>query len=81
MAGGECGMGDVWWARLPSIRHISITPQIAFFREVFPDMPPDKLNFYFNRFAHIILDPALKEPVILTPSHDSVAVPQAPFDN
>ena len=41
-------------------------------------MPPEKLNLYFNRFAHIILDPALKEPVILT--HDSVAVPQAPFD-
>ena len=61
-----------------SIRHITITPQVAFFRQVFPDMPPDKLNLYFNRFTHIILDPALKEPVILT--HDSVAVPQAPFE-
>jgi len=61
-----------------SVRHITITPQVAFFREAFPDMPPEKLNLYFNRFAHIILDPALKEPVILT--HDSVAVPQAPFD-
>ena len=61
-----------------SIRHITIAPQVAFFRQVFPDMAPDKLNLYFNRFAHIILDPALKEPVILT--HDSVAVPQAPFE-
>ena len=61
-----------------SIRHITITPQVAFFRQVFPDMPPDKLNLYFNRFTHIILDPALKEPVILT--HDSIAVPQAPFE-
>ena len=44
-------------------------------------MPSEKLNFYFNRFAHIILDPALREPMVLTPAHDAVAVPQAPFDN
>jgi hypothetical protein len=61
-----------------SVRYITITPQVAFFREVFPDMPPDKLNLYFNRFAHIVLDPSLTEPVILT--NDSVAVPQAPFE-
>jgi hypothetical protein len=61
-----------------SVRYITITPQVAFFREVFPDMPPDKLNLYFNRFAHIVLDPSLTEPMILT--NDSVAVPQAPFE-
>ncbi len=61
-----------------SIRHVTITPQVAFFRQVFPDMPPDRLNLYFNRFTHIILNPALTEPVILT--HDSIEVPQAPFE-
>jgi hypothetical protein len=61
-----------------SIRHITITPQVAFFREIFPELPPEKLNIYFNRFAHIILNPALKEPVVL--QGDAVEVPFAPFE-
>jgi hypothetical protein len=61
-----------------SIRHITITPQVAFFQKVFPELPPDKLNLYFNRFAHIILNPALKEPVVL--QGDAIEVPQGPFE-
>ena len=61
-----------------SIRHVTITPQVAFFQKVFPELPPDKLNLYFNRFAHIILNPALKEPVVL--QGDAIEVPQAPFE-
>ena len=36
-----------------SIRHVLITPQVAFFQKVFPDLPPERLNTVFNRFAHV----------------------------
>jgi hypothetical protein len=61
-----------------SIRHVTITPQLAFFRERFPDLPPDQFNQIFNRYAHIILDEEIKIPVV--PQSDVIQVPQAPFE-
>jgi hypothetical protein len=61
-----------------SIRHVTITPQVEFFRKVFPDMPADKLNFYFNRFAHIIPDANLTEPRVS--NNLVVEVPEKAFE-
>ena len=59
-----------------SIRHVTITPQVTFFREDIPNFPPEKLNFYFNRFTHIILNPALKEPVVIQ-FHEAITGPRS----
>jgi hypothetical protein len=40
---------------LKSFTHVLIQPQLAFFRVLFPDMPLDRFNQTFNRYAHIQL--------------------------
>jgi hypothetical protein len=40
---------------LKSFSHTLIQPQLAFFRALFPELPPDEFNQLFNRYAHIEL--------------------------
>jgi hypothetical protein len=61
-----------------SIQHTLIAPQLAFFRERFPDLPRDQFNQIFNRYAFIILDPAVTAPTV--PQNDVILVPPAAFD-
>ena len=60
-----------------AIQHVLIAPQLSFFREKFPDLPPDQFNAIFNRYAHIQLDPGISAPYV--PQGDVVRVPVAPF--
>lgn len=61
-----------------SIRHVTITPQVAFFRKLFPDMPEERLNYYFNRYAHVVPNTLLEEPRV--PQADVVEVPTKPME-
>jgi hypothetical protein len=60
-----------------SVQHTLLAPQLAFFRERFPDIPPDPFNTIFNRTAHIVLDETIATPSLL--QTDVVRVPIAPF--
>ena len=42
-------------AGFPSLTHVLVRPQLAFFRARFPDMPEAEFNEIFNRYAHIQL--------------------------
>jgi len=61
-----------------SIQHALIAPRLVFFRERFPDLPPDQFNAIFNRYANIILDPAVTTPT--APQNDVILVPPAAFE-
>jgi hypothetical protein len=61
-----------------SVQHTLLAPQLAFFRERFPDIPPDQFNTIFNRTAHIVLDGTITTPSLL--QTDVVRVPFAPFE-
>jgi hypothetical protein len=59
-----------------SIQHVLLSPQLRFFRAYFPEMPDDKFNAVFNRYAHIHLG-SPGEPV--NPASDVVDVPLSRF--
>jgi hypothetical protein len=61
-----------------SVEHTLIAPRLAFFRERFPDLPPDQFNQIFNRYAFIVLDPAVTTPTV--PQNDVILVPFAAFE-
>lgn len=65
-------------AGISSINHTLLTPQLAFFRRIFPDMPPEQFNSVFNRYSHII--PKAEDEVPHSPQGDVVMVPIAPFE-
>jgi len=59
------------------ITTVLIQPQLAFFRELFPEMPEGEFNQVFNRYAHIHLynklQPAVPQPdVVQIPIHKVV---------
>jgi hypothetical protein len=62
-----------------SITHVMLEPQLAFFRERFPDMPEPEFNYVFNRLAHVIVDPTIERPD-LHPPPIVVRVPAKPFE-
>ena len=60
----------------PLSDHVLLQPQLAFFRERFPNMPEQKFNAIFNRYAHII--PVVGgEPSV--PHADVIRIPIEPF--
>ena len=63
-------------AGIPAINHVLTTPQLGFFRQVFPDMPDRQFNHVFNRYAHIFLEEDV-EP--RSPQSDVALLPIAPF--
>lgn len=60
-----------------SISHVLAAPKLAFFREIFPDMPDDAFNTAFNRYAHV--QPTSEVGVPVSPQLDVVQVPLAAF--
>lgn len=63
-------------AGIPAINHTLTTPQLEFFRKVFPNMPADQFNQVFNRYAHIHPQPGDK---LYSPQADVIVVPIEPF--
>ena len=57
-----------------SVSHVAITPQLDFFRDLFPNLPAEKFNFLFNRYAHVQIA-AIDAPV--SPQRDVVKIPLA----
>ena len=57
-----------------SVSHVAITPQLDFFRGLFPDLHDEKFNFLFNRYAHVQVA-AIKAPFL--PQRDVVTIPLA----
>ena len=64
-------------AGVPAINHCLPTPQLEFFRAVFPDMDSDRFNEVFNRYANVI---ALDEPAPRLHETDAVIVPVDAFN-
>jgi hypothetical protein len=64
-------------AGISAINHTLTTPQVQFFRKVFPSIPESKIDATFNRYAHIIPSNSVVEP--RSPSPDVVLVPVEPF--
>lgn len=63
-------------AGVPAINHVLLQPQLAFFRQAYPDMPAPAFNATFNRYAHI--KPAVRwAPALIQP--DLIEVPPDPF--
>ncbi len=62
--------------KIPSITHTLMMPQLDFFSEFFPDMPPEEFNRVFNRYAHIILGDTDVPRILQT---DMVVLPQHVF--
>jgi hypothetical protein len=63
-------------AGIPAINQTLTTPQVEFFRRIFPAMPESQLNATFNRYAHIT-PKAGAEPH--SPFPDIAVVPIEPF--
>jgi hypothetical protein len=61
-----------------SIQHALIAPRLSFFRERFPDLPPDRFNQIFNRYANVILDASVTAPTV--PQNDVILVPFEAFE-
>lgn len=59
-----------------SVSHVLIAPQLAFFRERFPEMSDAEFNHVFNRYAHVQLSYA---DVPDTPQGDVLRVPITAF--
>jgi hypothetical protein len=59
-----------------SVAHALFVPPMARWREIFPDLEPDKLDFIFNRYAHITPIDEL-EPRLIT--NTMVGVPRRHF--
>lgn len=57
-----------------SVSHVAITPQLNFFQALFPNLPEEKFNFLFNRYAHIKIA-AIDAPI--SPQRDVVKIPLA----
>ena len=55
-----------------SISHVTIMPQLTFFRPYFPQLSDDAFNVLFNRFAHIRLD-SIEQPELA--AADAVLLP------
>jgi hypothetical protein len=64
-------------AGISAINQTLTTPQVQFFRKVFPSIPEDKIDAIFNRYAHIIPSNSVAEPRSSQP--DVVLVPIKPF--
>lgn len=60
-----------------SISHVLPTPQLDFFRQLFPELPEAELNQIFNRYARIVLTKD-RQPKLLYA--DAVSVPLDRFD-
>jgi hypothetical protein len=69
------GVLNGWGFR--SVSHVLILPQVAFFRQRFPDMPEAEIQRVFNRYGHIILRDVAAPYV---PQGDAIVVPLAAFD-
>lgn len=72
---------NAWGYR--AIQHVLVYPQLDFFRQRFPDLPPRLFNRVFNRYAHIKLtDEATPFVPQVAPGvlqHDVIRVPRAAF--
>ncbi|WP_421693229.1 DUF7657 domain-containing protein [Aestuariivirga sp.] len=60
-------------AGISAINHVLTTPELGFFRAVFPDMPETEFNHVFNRYAHIVPRAGITLPFVL--QNDMIAVP------
>jgi hypothetical protein len=63
-------------AGIPAINHTLTTPQVEFFKKIFPSMPDNKIQAIFNRYMQVIPKPNV-EPHTLNPA--AVLVPIEPF--
>jgi len=57
---------------VPAINHVLLMPQLDFFRRFFPELPADRFNQIFNRYAHIVVGDV---PAPIVPRPDVVIVP------
>lgn len=62
---------------IPAVNHTLTTPQVDFFRKVFPSLPDRQLNELFNRYAHIVPVPGITQPYLI--QDDAIAVPMDVF--
>jgi hypothetical protein len=61
-----------------AITQFLIAPQLAFFRQRFPELSDADFNYVFNRFAHIDVAPNINRPS--TPYPDVIQVPAQAFE-
>lgn len=59
-----------------SASHVLMSPQVERFQHMFPELPPERVNFIFNRYAHVSLTTARWPGLLNT---DAVALPARVF--
>ena len=64
-------------AGIPSVTHTLTTPQLAFFKAVFPELPQSDFNNIFNRYGHTMMR---REPSPRLLHQDIMGVPIEAFE-
>ncbi len=62
---------------IPAINHVLTSPQLDFFRAVFPELSGQTFCKTFNRYAQIVPQPGVQPH---SPSPDVIVVPTEPFE-
>lgn len=62
-----------------SFTNVLIRPQLDFFKSIYPDMPNDKFNYIFNRYAHLKVSSTILKPY--NPYQDTVVIPIKDIQN
>ncbi|MGA0381001.1 MAG: DUF7657 domain-containing protein [Arenicellales bacterium] len=63
----------------PATSHTLLTPQMDFWKKTFPDLPAEKRQALFNRYANVQVSSAVSKPVLVRA--DNVWVPVESFSS
>ena len=61
-----------------AIKHSLLAPQLAFFRQRFPNLDEAEFNTIFNRYAHVAVSRSIDRPRLL--ATDGILVPYRAFE-